>query len=45
VALRAALIEGEASGRTEIFDFEAFLAAKRRDWQSTTTARDDGSGS
>ena len=28
-ALRAALIEGEASGASQPFDFEAFLAAKR----------------
>ena len=30
-ALRAALVEGEASGAAEPFDVEAFLAAKRRD--------------
>lgn len=30
-ALRAALVEGEASGAAEPFDAEAFLAAKRRD--------------
>ena len=29
--LRAALVEGEASGAAEPFDVEAFLAAKRRD--------------
>lgn len=29
-ALRAALVEGEASGPLEPFDFEAFIEAKRR---------------
>lgn len=29
-ALRAALIEGERSGASEPFDFEAFIAAKRK---------------
>ncbi|MGM1017386.1 MAG: type II toxin-antitoxin system ParD family antitoxin [Actinomycetota bacterium] len=28
-ALRAALVEGEASGEPESFDFDAFIAAKR----------------
>lgn len=28
-ALRAALIEGEESGRAESFDFDAFIAAKK----------------
>lgn len=28
-ALRAALVEGEASGEPEAFDFDAFIAAKR----------------
>jgi antitoxin ParD1/3/4 len=29
-ALRAALIDGEESGPAEAFDFDAFLAAKRK---------------
>lgn len=29
-ALRAALIEGEKSGASESFDFEAFMAEKRK---------------
>lgn len=29
-ALRAALIEGETSGASEPFDFEAFIAEKRK---------------
>jgi antitoxin ParD1/3/4 len=29
-ALRSALIEGENSGPPEVFDFEAFIARKRR---------------
>lgn len=30
-ALRAALVEGEESGLSTAFDFEAFIARKRRD--------------
>ncbi|MFZ5833917.1 MAG: type II toxin-antitoxin system ParD family antitoxin [Pseudomonadota bacterium] len=33
-ALRAALIEGEESGRAEHFDFDAFLARKRSEYQA-----------
>ncbi len=33
-ALRAALIEGEESGPAEPFDFDAFLARKRSEYQA-----------
>jgi Arc/MetJ-type ribon-helix-helix transcriptional regulator len=29
--MRAALVEGEESGPSTVFDFEAFIARKRRD--------------
>ncbi|PPQ34870.1 type II toxin-antitoxin system ParD family antitoxin [Rhodopila globiformis] len=41
-ALRTALIEGEASGAADVFDFEAFLARKRRDREAAVRARDAG---
>ena len=34
-ALRAALIEGEKSGASEPFDFEAFIAEKRKSASAT----------
>ncbi len=33
-ALRAALVEGEQSGASTPFDFEAFIARKRAAWSS-----------
>ncbi|WP_421996674.1 type II toxin-antitoxin system ParD family antitoxin [Reyranella sp.] len=40
--LRAAFDEGDESGPATPFDFEAFIAAKRRDCQPSDTGHGDG---